>query len=198
MIASLGIMALRRRLRAMTHSFSDVSYLRILKAKGYTIFPLLSQNLSYAAYTNLYFESVVVYIENKVFLINMSTWQKSKVKPGKQIGRIIGFPTINLYDLSVFNSQKRGVYACLVRDDSKIYKGLLYFGPRTIIKETKDTLEIYLIDYKGIWTEEEIEFLLLGFVREVIHFENSTFEELGKQQKNDLKEAEEIFKKHSS
>src|SRR3989338_5554001 len=118
-----------------------------------------------------------LYIENKVFLINMSTWQKSKVKPGKQIGRIIGFPTINLSDLSVFGNRKRGVYACLVRDNAKIYKGLLYYGPRTIINETKDTLEIYLTDFSGSWMNNEIEFTVLDYIRDVINFENSTFEE---------------------
>ncbi|MFH0837884.1 MAG: riboflavin kinase [Patescibacteria group bacterium] len=74
-------------------------------------------------------------------------WIRRKVKPGNQLGRHLGHPTLN-FSVGAFGLKyKPGVYACEVRIHGKIYKGALYFGPK--LNHRGQTLEIYVLDYSG-------------------------------------------------
>ncbi len=107
------------------------------------------------------------------------------VLKGNQLGRTIGFPTINL-DPSIFPKDKQpGVYATLVRfphsslhsnqsnpDQNKQFLGALYFGPRLVKNETQNVLEIFILDFSSEVYEAVVEVSLGEFVRPPKHFES--------------------------
>ena len=120
-------------------------------------------------------------------------WHQAKVIAGKQIGRLLGFPTINLDNPMLLNDQREGVYASLVKIKIKIYPGLLYYGPRLILGETKNILEIYLFDYDKDIYGQMISFQLKGYIRPVKNFPG--FEQFKKQLVLDCSRAREILLK---
>ncbi len=108
--------------------------------------------------------------------MNTATWLKSMVKKGEQIGRTIGFPTVNL-DPGLLSSEiKRGVYAANIRIRRKDYSGALYFGPRLVRNETHDVLEIHVFDFDEMIYGETISFQLRNFLHPPKHL--SSLEEL--------------------
>lgn len=120
-------------------------------------------------------------------------WFKAKVIPGKQIGRTLGFPTINLDNPALLNDKKEGVYACLVQIGDTIHQGILYYGPRLILNEKENILEIYLFDFDKEIYFQTIKFILKGFIRGVENFPD--FEVFKKQLALDCSRAREILLK---
>lgn len=112
-------------------------------------------------------------------------WYKGKVIHGVRLGRVVGFPTVNLtlddFDLTT----NRGVYAAHVNYKNKIYKGVLFFGPKHIKKETHDSLEIHILNFNQDVYGETIEFELLDYIRGVGKYKN--LEELKRQIEKDVK-----------
>src|SRR3990167_2994145 len=100
----------------------------------------------------------------------MGDWLKAKVIEGKQIGRKLGFPTINLDNPGLLSGKKEGVYACLVKIDEKIHQGVLYYGPRLILNEKENILEIYLFDFNNDIYGQEVLFQLKDYIRGVENF----------------------------
>jgi riboflavin kinase/FMN adenylyltransferase len=92
-------------------------------------------------------------------------WRKGVVVRGNQIGRTIGFPTINL-DPALMEREIEGVYACFVRIDDTIYKGALFYGKRTVVKDEIDVLEINILDFHGDIYFSTVSFQLFSFIRE--------------------------------
>lgn len=117
----------------------------------------------------------------------------AKVIQGKQIGRKLGFPTINLDKPTILQGQKEGVYACLVKIEDEIHKGILYYGPRLILKEKENILEIYLFDFDKDICDQTISFQLKNYIREVKDFPD--FEEFKKQLILDCSRTREILLK---
>ena len=74
----------------------------------------------------------------------------SQVRHGKQIGRTIGFPTINMYFPDYMIKPKEGVYCSLVYIDGKKYKGITNVGHNPTVTDF-GTLkaETHIIDYFG-------------------------------------------------
>lgn len=105
---------------------------------------------------------------------NTNKWYTAKVIPGKQIGRILGFPTINLDNPGLLDGKKEGVYASLVKINDKIYQGILYYGPRLILKEAENILEIYLFDFEQNIYNQVISFQLKAYIRPVKNFPDSS------------------------
>lgn len=122
----------------------------------------------------------------------MNKWYESKVIEGKKIGRTIGFPTINLENPDLLKGKKRGVYTVLVNIGNSIYHGMLYFGPKLVLNEKKDILEIYIIDFNKNIYGDAISFQLMGFIRKPENFSSLTSLEL--QLLNDCQKAREILK----
>lgn len=89
---------------------------------------------------------------------------------GDQLGRTIGFPTLNLDPTCLSTPIKLGVWQAQVTIKGDVYTGALYFGPRTIKNETTQVLEIYLLDFDEEVYGEQASFSLVSFVRPVIHF----------------------------
>lgn len=119
-------------------------------------------------------------------------WHKSRVIKGRGIGKTLGYPTLNLYNPTLLKGQKEGVYAVLVKIENKIYHGLLYYGPRLILNERENILEIYLFDFDRQIYGQTIEFILKDFIRGAKNF--SAFEEFKKQLTLDCQIAREILK----
>ncbi|MBI3379577.1 riboflavin kinase [Candidatus Gottesmanbacteria bacterium] len=119
-------------------------------------------------------------------------WFSAKVIAGKQIGRTLGFPTINLDNPSLLSGKKEGVYAVLVEIKNKNYHGLLYYGPRLILQEKENILEIYLFDFDKDIYDQEINFQLKNFIRSVENFSN--FDQFKKQLAEDVKKARELIR----
>lgn len=76
---------------------------------------------------------------------------EGKIVGGKQVGRIIGFPTANI---EVFDNHKLipadGVYAVEVVMGQRVYKGMMNIGFRpTISKGKEKTMETHIIDFEG-------------------------------------------------
>lgn len=102
-------------------------------------------------------------------------WYKGIVQQGSKLGRTIGFPTINL-DPSIITetSFEKGVHACIVKIADTLYRGALYYGPRLVKGESKDVLEIYVLDFEDQIYGEEVMFQPHTFIRSPEQFKNIT------------------------
>ena len=105
---------------------------------------------------------------------------------GNQIGRKIGFPTINI-ETEKNKVLPRGVFGCLITDgNNNYYVGVLNIGIRPTIKLKNPTLsiEVHLLDFSGIWKRKNIKLFILKFIRKEKFF--STVEILIKNIKKDI------------
>lgn len=74
----------------------------------------------------------------------------SVVEKGKQIGRTIGFPTINQHFPDQLLIPKFGVYETLCTVDGKVYRGISNVGVRpTVDALDRVNCETYLTDFSG-------------------------------------------------
>ncbi len=96
------------------------------------------------------------------------TWFRRKVQMGEQIGRQIGFPTLNFMIGDFAKDHSAGVYGCEVEIKGKSYKGALYFGPRLGTGEM--TLELYVLDFNEEIYGENVRFRILQKVRNSMTF----------------------------
>ena len=118
-------------------------------------------------------------------------WYKAYVIKGNKLGEKIGFPTVNLKTTSLMKDKKEGVYLVKVKIDETVYNGLLYFGPRLVLKESKKILEIFIIGFNERIYGKEISFSLGNYIREAKFFPD--LDSLRKQIQKDLKKAEKFL-----
>lgn len=109
----------------------------------------------------------------------------SLVTKGQQLGRTIGFPTLNLDPKILPNTQKLGVYQATVTWNNKEHRGVLFFGPKKTFDEIVNVLEINLLDFDQEIYGETISFSLGKFIRPPVKF--ATLDELKKQIARDIK-----------
>lgn len=122
-------------------------------------------------------------------------WYKAKVIAGNQKGQLINYPTINLDNVWLLSGWKRGVYATVVMVEEKIYKGMLYYGPRKVLQEKADILEIHLFDFRQNLYGETIQFQMKDFIRGVMDF--SDMNQMSKQLDLDAQSARLILAESS-
>jgi len=96
-------------------------------------------------------------------------WYQAIVVPGKKMGRFLSFPTINLFP-SLMREQRKGVYASRIKIKGHEYFGVLYYGPRLILGETKNVLEIYVFDFNQEIYGETVSFQPQKYIRGVMNF----------------------------
>lgn len=98
---------------------------------------------------------------------------KGKVIEGHKLGSKIGIPTANL-DPNLFNSEwKIGVYSAEVATSSNPeikHLAVLFYGPKTIANETKNSLELHILDFNENIYGEIIDVELLTFIRGAMTF----------------------------
>jgi riboflavin kinase / FMN adenylyltransferase len=97
---------------------------------------------------------------------------EGKIVGGKQVGRIIGFPTANI---EVFDNHKLipadGVYAVEVVMGQRVYRGMMNIGYRpTISKGNEKTMETHIIDFEGDIYNHNIIIRFVERIRNEQHF----------------------------
>lgn len=115
---------------------------------------------------------------------------EGKVIKGKQLGRVLGFPTANLeYDLN-FVIPGTGVYYTVVKHKTKVYKGITSVGYNPTIENSTPslTIETYILDFDFDIYGDNIKVYFMNKFRDEIKF--NSLEELVLQLKMDREYAE--------
>lgn len=108
---------------------------------------------------------------------------KGYIIKGKQIGRTIGFPTVNLnYDKS-FVVPKGGVYGTIVEYKNNFYKGITNIGYNPTLEGNKLSIETNILNFDKNIYGEEIKLYFIEKIREEKKFVN--LEELKNQLSKD-------------
>ncbi len=125
-------------------------------------------------------------------------FESSRIK-GKNRGKFLGFPTINLKIPKNFQLED-GIYAAFVKINDENFKGALHFGPVPTFNEPKKSLEVFLIDVrdKNIPELEEavISVSIVKRLREVKKF--TTNKDLILQMQADVTKAKNILNRYQS
>ncbi len=109
------------------------------------------------------------------------------VENGKQLGRKLGMPTLNLYPSKDKLLPPNGVYYSRVHHGRNSYKGISNVGLKPTVNDMPVIgVETYLYDFEGDLYGEEITVSLLAFKRTEKKFEN--VDALKRQMKKDVEE----------
>ena len=115
-----------------------------------------------------------------------------QVKHGKQIGRTIGFPTVNLIPPQNKLLPKYGVYITKVTIDGIVYHGITNVGCKpTIEGENPVGIETHILDFKQDVYDKVIIITFIKKIREEQKFSN--LESLLEQIRLDVNEARYYF-----
>ena len=103
-------------------------------------------------------------------------------------GRTIGYPTANVDISKIDIDIKPGVYATQVnlKNSTKIYSAILFFGPKKTFGQVGNTLEIHILNFDQDIYEKELEFTIDKFIRGPVKF--NSVDELVGQIKEDIKQ----------
>ena len=118
-------------------------------------------------------------------------WITAKVRYGNKFGRFLGFPTVNLIPGANFKKHQPGVYSVLLKINNKIYQGALYWGPRIMVGEKTNRLEIFIFDFSNLIYGQQISYQPLEFIRPPMDFKN--FSQYKKQLDQDIREIKRSF-----
>ena len=122
-------------------------------------------------------------IEKAYKFLNRPFMLKGYIIKGKQIGRTIGFPTVNLnYDKS-FVVPKGGVYGTIVEYKNNFYKGITNIGYNPTLEGNKLSIETNILNFDKNIYGEEIKLYFIEKIREEKKFGN--IEELKNQLSKD-------------
>lgn len=93
------------------------------------------------------------------------------VQHGQQLGRTLGFPTMNIEPEAQKIMPRYGVYACRVKIDGKWYNGVGNAGVKpTVTDERRRLLEVYVYGYEGDAYGKEVTARFCGFERPEVKF----------------------------
>ncbi len=110
---------------------------------------------------------------------------KGLVSHGKELGRTIGFPTLNLIPDRDKILPCFGVYQSEVITPLGTYRGITNIGKKpTVEKDGLPTIETFLFDFSGDLYDEEITVRLMHFLRPEKKFDS--VQELQDQMKKDI------------
>lgn len=117
------------------------------------------------------------------------------VQHGRQLGRTLGFPTMNIEPEQEKILPRFGVYACHIKMDGRWYNGVGNVGVKpTVTEEHKRLVEVFVYDYEGDAYGKEITVQFCGFERPETKF--SSIDELREQVMQDLSYGKEFFQIH--
>lgn len=115
------------------------------------------------------------------------------VRHGKQLGRTLGFPTMNIEPEAQKILPRYGVYACRVKIDGKWYNGVGNAGVKpTVTDERRRLFEVYVYGYEGDAYGKEVTAQFCGFERPEVKF--GSVEELREQVMKDMQYGIDFFK----
>lgn len=92
-----------------------------------------------------------------------------KVIKGKQLGRVLGFPTANI-EISDDICLKNGVYVSLAKIDGKQYPGVSSVGKNPTVGDAKRMFETHIFNFNEDIYGKEINVELLHFIRGEVKF----------------------------
>ena len=119
------------------------------------------------------------------------------VRHGKQLGRTLGFPTMNVEPEAQKILPRYGVYACRVKIDGEWYNGVGNAGVKpTVTDERRRLFEVYVYGYEGDAYGKEVTVRFFGFERPEVKF--GSVEELKEQVMKDMQYGIDFFKDRSS
>ncbi len=121
---------------------------------------------------------------------------KGWVKKGRGLGKVMGFPTLNMD----YEGQSNGVFAGRVvfstGDENYGLKGAVHVGPRPTINDPQPVCEVFILDFPHELNDKsfegiEIELHLLQKIREIEKF--PTLDALTAQIAKDVAEIENLL-----
>jgi len=112
-------------------------------------------------------------IEEANAMLGYPYFISGKVVRGKQLGKRLGFPTANIEpeDKNKLIPAK-GVYACHVERQGKIYKGMANIGNRPTVNGSSLTIEANIFDFDDDIYNETINIHLIARIRDEKKFDN--------------------------
>ena len=116
-----------------------------------------------------------------------------KVITGRQLGRTIGFPTLNIrYGRQLL--PKKGVYSVLVYLDGAVYPAMANIGNNpTVSNQNRTSLEVHVFDFDEDVYGRQVSVNFLNFIRPEKRF--ASLKQLQDQLKRDKQQIQESFKK---
>lgn len=115
------------------------------------------------------------------------------VQHGQQLGRTLGFPTMNIEPEAQKIMPRYGVYACRVKIDGTWYNGVGNAGVKpTVTDERRRLLEVYVYGYEGDAYGKEVTARFCGFERPEVKF--GSVDELKEQVMKDMQYGIDFFK----
>ncbi|MGE5629416.1 MAG: bifunctional riboflavin kinase/FAD synthetase [Solirubrobacterales bacterium] len=102
---------------------------------------------------------------------------------GKQLGRTLGFPTINLDYSSTIVLPRGGVYFTAVEHEGHKYKGITNIGYNPTVEDEKLSVETHIVDFNKELYDENIRLSFIKRIRDEKKFNSLT--ELSEQLKKD-------------
>jgi len=112
------------------------------------------------------------------------------VRRGDERGRMLGFPTANIYPRNEI-LLKNGVYAAYVYINDKKYKGAVNIGSNPTFSGVDVHIEAFIFDFNKDIYGEKITIEFVDFLREEIKFKNIS--DLIKRIKLDIKESKRLL-----
>ncbi len=114
-----------------------------------------------------------------------------EVLHGQKLGRMLGFPTINLSpDPSC--RLRHGIYAVRVEIEDRLYDGVASFGRRPTIDNGPPLLEAHIFDFAGDLYGHVVEIFFIGWIRPEAKF--ASLEALKEQIAADADRARDILR----
>ena len=119
------------------------------------------------------------------------------VRHGRQLGRTLGFPTMNIEPEKKKILPRYGVYACRVKIDGTWYHAVGNAGIKpTVSDRRRRLLEVYVYGYEGNAYGKEVTARFCGFERPEMKF--GSVEELKEHVMRDMAYGEQFFRDHPS
>ncbi len=115
-----------------------------------------------------------------------------KVVEGKKLGRVLGFPTINILAEPIKLFPVNGVYATRTIHNNITYNSITNIGYNPTVSSKTKIIETNILDFSQFVYGEKVEVQFLEFFRHEIKF--NSIEELKKQIESDTKRAKDYFK----
>ncbi|MEE8076391.1 MAG: bifunctional riboflavin kinase/FAD synthetase [Candidatus Binatia bacterium] len=114
-----------------------------------------------------------------------------RVVRGHQRGRVLGFPTANVFNQTeVLPSD--GIYATFLRADGHQWPSVTNIGHNPTFGEGPRTIESYILDFEGDLYNQPVQLHFVKKIREEKKF--SSVDLLVEQMKNDVLCAQEVFR----
>lgn len=133
-------------------------------------------------------------IERANILLGHPHTLSGEVVHGRQLGRTMGIPTINMYLPEGVLSPCHGVYATRVHIGEKEYMGVTNVGVRPTVdgdNSTRVSVETYILDYSGNLYGQILRIDFYKFLRPEIHFRS--MDDLKSEIQNNIHQTREFF-----